>query len=95
MVKNYLNNVNSYLHAAERKVKNSIPDHLMRKTYNTFTKVNQVAIPLLGMASAVQPELSPLFGSISAGLVGTAALSKDLQLYDNDIDNYKHKAHFI
>ena len=95
MVKNYWNNVNSYLHAAERKIQNSIPDHLIRKTHNTIKKINQASIPLLGIASAVQPELSPLFGSISAGLVGAEALSKDLQVFDNDIDNYKHKSHFV
>ena len=95
MVNKFWNNLNGGLQVAERKFKNSIPDHLMRKTYNTFSKVNQAAIPMLGIASAVQPELSPLFGSISAGLVGAEALSKDLQQYDNSIDHYKHKAHFV
>ena len=93
MVKNYWNNVNSYLHAAERKVQNSIPDNIMRKTHNTLKQVNQAAIPLLGIISAVQPELTPLTGAISAGLVGGEALSNDLQRYDSYID--KRKAHFI
>jgi len=57
MVKNYWNNVNSYLHAAERKITNTLPDHLLRKTNNTLIKVNKTAIPLLGIASTLQPEL--------------------------------------
>ena len=52
MTKKFWKNLNSNLHAAERKFKNTahdvikhIPDNIIRKTNNTLKKVNQSAIP--------------------------------------------------
>ena len=100
MTTKFWNNLNSNLHAAERKLKNTahdvvkhIPDNIIRKTNNTLKKVNQSAIPLLGVITAYQPELAPFTGAISAGLVGAEALSSDLKVYDGSIN--RHKSHFI
>ena len=100
MTNKFWNNVNSKLHAAERKIENTartvvkhIPDNIIRQSNTPFKKVNQAAIPLLGMITAAQPELAPFTGAISAGLVGAEALSADLKHYDSTIN--KHKAHFI
>ena len=93
MVNKFWNNLNGKLHAAERVIGRAIPDNIMRKTHNTLHQVNQAAIPMLGIISAVQLELTPLTGAISAGLVGGEALSNDLQRYDSYID--KRKMHFV
>ena len=50
-----------------------------RKISNTLDKINEYAIPGLAIASAFQPELSPVFGTIGTGLKTAGSIAKNFK----------------
>ena len=50
--------------------------HIGRKISNTIDKINEYAIPSLGVASAFAPELSPVFGTVGTALKGAQGIAK-------------------
>ena len=47
-----------------------------RKISNTIEKINEYAVPGLAIASAFQPELSPVFGTVGAALKTAGSIAK-------------------
>ena len=50
-----------------------------RKISNTLDKINEYAVPGLAIASAFQPELTPMFGTIGAGLKTAGSIAKNFK----------------
>ena len=55
--------------------------HIGRKISNTLDKINEYAVPGLAIASAFQPELTPMFGTIGAGLKTAGSIAKNFKNY--------------
>jgi hypothetical protein len=50
-----------------------------RKISNTLDKINEYAVPGLAIASSFQPELTPMFGTIGAGLKTAGSIAKNFK----------------
>jgi hypothetical protein len=55
--------------------KNTSNYHFGRRASNTINKFNSVAIPALGLASAIQPQFAPLLGTVGATLKAGQVIS--------------------
>jgi hypothetical protein len=53
----------------------------MRKTFNTLSKINDIATPALAVGSAFQPELAPMFGTVGVALKGAQNIAKHYKDY--------------
>jgi hypothetical protein len=58
---NFVNGWNKF-----RKTINN--NHVLRKSANTLSQINNYALPILGAASAVAPAFAPAFGGVGASL---------------------------
>jgi hypothetical protein len=54
---------------------------LGRKTFNTLSKINDLATPALAVGSAFQPELAPMFGTVGVALKGAQNIAKHYKDY--------------
>jgi len=50
-----------------------------RKISNTLDKINEYAVPGLAIASAFQPELSPVFGTVGTALKTAGSIAKNFK----------------
>jgi len=55
--------------------------HIGRKISNTINKINEFAVPGLGVASAFMPELAPGFATIGTALKGAGSIAKNFRNY--------------
>jgi len=69
---NFLGNKNSHSSFLGNK-------HIGRKISNSLDKINEYAMPGLAIASAFQPELTPMFGTIGAGLKTAGSIAKNFK----------------
>jgi hypothetical protein len=69
---NFLGNKNSHSSFLGNK-------HIGRKISNTIEKINEYAMPGLAIASSFQPELTPIFGTIGAGLKTAGSIAKNFK----------------
>ena len=69
---NFLGNKNSHSSFLGNK-------HIGRKISNTIEKINDYVVPGLAIASAFQPELTPIFGTIGAGLKTAGSIAKNFK----------------
>ena len=53
--------------------------HIGRKISNTLDKINEYAVPGLAIASAFQPELSPLFATVGTALKTSGSIAKNFK----------------
>jgi hypothetical protein len=53
--------------------------HIGRKISNSLDKINEYAMPGLAIASAFQRELTPMFGTIGAGLKTAGSIAKNFK----------------
>jgi hypothetical protein len=69
---NFLGNKNSHSSFLGNK-------HIGRKISNSLDKINEYVMPGLAIASAFQPELSPVFGTIGTGLKTAGSIAKNFK----------------
>jgi hypothetical protein len=71
---------NKNLHNGYNKFRQNIQrNHTFRKAANTLSQINNYALPVLGAASAIAPQASPIFGGVATALKTSETIAHKLK----------------